>query len=197
MGIIDEIISMAKDNNGMITTAMIVKAGYHKGNLKYLVDKGRLERVARGVYTLPEVWEDEFLSLQNRFKKGIFSCETALFLWNLTDRTPNYYYMTFPSTYNITKPKAENIRCLQTKEPFYSMGIVKIKSPGGNLIAVYNMEHTLCDILKPKNNVDIQLITDAFKRYAKRPDKNIPLLSEYAKMMRVEKRLRAYLEVLL
>jgi hypothetical protein len=59
------------------------------------------------------------------------------------------------------------------------------------------MEHTLCDILKPKNNVDIQLITDAFKRYAKRPDKNIPLLSEYAKMMRVEKRLRAYLEVLL
>ena len=44
---------------------------------------------------------------------------------------------------------------------------------------------------------DIQIITDAFKRYAGRKDKNIPLLSEYAHQLRVEKRLRPYLEVLL
>ena len=52
-------------------------------------------------------------------------------------------------------------------------------------------------ILKPISHTDIQIITDAFKRYAGRKDKNIPLLSEYAHQLRVEKRLRPYLEVLL
>ena len=45
--------------------------------------------------------------LQNRFKKGIYSHETALFLWDLTDRTPNRYCMTFPENYNLTNPKEE------------------------------------------------------------------------------------------
>ena len=49
----------------------------------------------------------------------------------------------------------------------------------------------------PISHTDIQIITDAFKRYAGRKDKNIPLLSEYAHQLRVEKRLRPYLEVLL
>lgn len=47
------------------------------------------------------------------------------------------------------------------------------------------------------SHVDIQVVTEAFKRYATRTDKNIPLLSEYAKTLKVEKKLRAYLEVLL
>ena len=40
-------------------------------------------------------------------------------------------------------------------------------------------------------------MTEAFKRYAKLDKKDIPQLSEYAKLMRVEKKLRSYLEVLL
>jgi len=191
------IIQMVKTNNGMITTAMVVSAGISRGNLKYLVDKGKLEKASRGVYVLPEVWEDEFLNLQSRFKRGIFSSETALFLSDLTDRTPNQYCMTFPSSYNLTKPKAENVRCSQSKEPLYSIGITELKTPGGNTVKAYCMERTLCDILRPHTKTDIQIVTDAFKRYAKRPDKNIPELSEYAKMLRVEKRLRSYLEVLL
>ena len=59
------------------------------------------------------------------------------------------------------------------------------------------MEKTLCDILKTRTNTDIQVISEAFKRYIMYSDKNIPLLSEYAKQMRVEKRVRSYLEVLL
>lgn len=62
---------------------------------------------------------------------------------------------------------------------------------------VYNAERVLCDILRPRNHVDIQIVTAAFKRYAGRKDKNIPVLSEYAKVFKVERKLRAYLEVLL
>ena len=59
------------------------------------------------------------------------------------------------------------------------------------------MERTLCDILRARSRVDIQIVTEAFKRYANRSDRNIPVLSEYAKMLKVETKLRTYLEVLL
>lgn len=75
-----QIIKLAKDNNGVVTTATLSEKGILRGNLKKLVDEGKLEKTARGVYILPEVWEDEFVNLQARFKKGIFSNETALFL---------------------------------------------------------------------------------------------------------------------
>jgi hypothetical protein len=72
-----------------------------------------------------------------------------------------------------------------------------VKTPGGNIVKAYNAERTLCDILRPRNHVDVQIVTDAFKRYTGRKEKNIPLLSEYARMLKVEYRLRSYLEVLL
>ena len=74
-------MEFAKINNGIITTAMVVKAGISRGILKYLSDTGSLEKVSRGVYTLPEAWEDEFVNIQNRYKRGIYSLETALFLY--------------------------------------------------------------------------------------------------------------------
>lgn len=197
MGATEEIIKMAEGNNGVVTTAMVVAAGFSRGNIKYLEDKGLIEKSARGVYILPEVWDDEMFNLQNRFKRGIYSHETALFLWDLTDRTPNAYSMTFPTNYNLTKPKEEKIRCTQCKDVFYDFGIVETNTPGGNEVKVYSIERTLCDILRPQSDVDIQVVAEAFKRYAKRKDKNIPVLSEYAKLLKVEKRLRAYLEVLL
>ena len=93
--------------------------------------------------------------------------------------------------------KAAGILCSCKKEPYYSLGIALVDTPAGNTVRAYNAEKTLCEILKPISHTDIQIITDAFKRYAGRKDKNIPLLSEYAHQLRVEKRLRPYLEVLL
>ena len=197
VGATEEIIRMAKENNGTVTTAMVVAAGFSRGNIKYLVDKGMIEKSARGVYILPEVWDDEIFNLQNRFKRGIYSHETALFLWNLTDRTPNRYHMTFPANYNLTNPKEENVQCVQCTEVLYELGIADVMTPGGNMVKAYSVERTLCDILRPHSRVDIQVVTEAFKRYANKTDRNIPVLSEYSKKLKVEKKLRTYLEVLL
>ena len=101
-----KIIELASQNNGIVTAAMISSAGISRGSLKYLADTGRLDQVSRGVYTLPEVWEDEFVSIQERYKRGIFALDTALFLHDLTDRTPHKFHMAFPYGYNTSSPKA-------------------------------------------------------------------------------------------
>lgn len=197
MNVSDKIIQLAKENNGVVTTATLSEKGILRGNLKKLVDDGKLEKTARGVYILPEIWEDEFVNLQARFKKGIFSNETALFLWDLTDRTPNRYDMTFPNNYNLTNTKNEGVNCSRVKLEWYHEGEIQIESPGGNKITAYNMERTLCDILRKRGGADTGVIAEAFKRYAVRKNKNIPLLSEYAKKFRVEEKVRSYLEVLI
>ena len=197
MGATEKIIKMAQENNGIVTTEMVTATGFSRGNIQYLVDKGMIEKSARGIYVLPEVWDDEIFNLQNRLKRGIYSHETALFLWDLTDRTPSRYHMTFPTNYNLTKLKQENIRCVQCKKALYDLGITEVTTPGGNTVRAYSVERTLCDILRPHSRVDIQVVTEAFKHFITRTDKNIPVLSEYAKILKVETRLRSYLEVLL
>lgn len=192
-----QILNLAQQNNGIITTEMVVAAGISRGSLKHLVDSGELERASRGVYTLPGFWEDEFVNLQSRYKRGIFSLNTALFLCDLTDRTPGKYHMTFPNTYNLSSPKSEGILCCSAKEPLYSLGIDKLMTPGGNAVRAYSAERTLCDILRTKNHTDVQIVSEAFKRYVADKKRNIPKLSKYARLLKVEKKLRSYLEVLL
>ncbi len=192
-----KLLEIAEQNNGIITAAMVVEAGISRGTLKYLSDTGGLEKTSRGVYTLPEVLEDEFVNIQSRFKRGIFAQETALFLCDLTDRTPGRFHMAFPATYNLSGPKQEDIICSSSKEPLYSLGVINLRTPGGNIVRGYCAERSLCDVLRPRNHTDVQIVTDAFKKYVSRKEKDIPLLSEYAHKLRVEERLRAYLEVLL
>lgn len=197
MSNVTRILEIVQKNNGVITSAEVTNVGISRGSLKHLVDSGVLEHASRGVYQLAEVWDDEMYQLQIRYKKGVFSGETALFLSDLTDRTPIRFQMTFPLQYNISSLKKENVKCNRTKPEWYEMGMIQLKTPAGNLVNAYCMEKTLCDILRTQSDTDIQVVSEAFKRYAKRLDKNIPLLSEYAKNLHVEKRLRAYLEVLL
>ena len=193
----EEVIKLAKLNNGTITSAEISKAGVSRGHLDYAIKNGSLERSSRGVYILPENFDDEMYGLQVKYKKGIFSCETALFLHGLTDRTPNRYCMSFPNSYNTSSPSNENVLCHRVAMSFYEIGIVQILTSFQNAVNVYCPEKTLCDILRTQYHVDIQLITEAFKAYVNGNNVNIPLLSEYAEKLKVSDKVRSYLEVLL
>ena len=192
----NRILKAAESNGGTITTEQVNKMKIHRTTLRNMVDKGLLDHPARGVYVLPTKLDDEFYNLQTRFKKGVFSNVSALYLLGFTDRTPIKFDMTFPASYNTSSVKDEII-AHRVKKELYGQGITRVKAPSGNEVNAYCIEHTLCDILKPRYAIDIQIITDAFKRYAKEKNKNLPLLSEFAKISRVEERVRQYLEVLI
>ncbi len=194
---VNQILKMAKENNGLITTTQVTRAGINREHLRLLVERGLLERSDRGVYIVPTNIDDEMFNLQNRYKKGIFSHETALFLLDLTDKTPTRYSMTFPLNYNTSGLKSEKVIYYRVKNELHELGVICGKSPGGNDVRLYRAERTLCDILKGRSRTDIQIIADAFKRYARSVKRDIPLISKYAKCLRVESKLRSYLEVLL
>lgn len=193
----DEILLIARNNNGIITTKMLSEINIARQYIKNLVNHGELFKVSRGIYSLPETWDDEFKNLQLQFRKGFFSKETALFLHDMSDLTPASFSMTFPLSYNLTNVKNAGIIANVANENIYNLGIEKIKTPFGNEILVYNIEKTLCDILRPRSGVEISVITNAFKNYVNSKNKNIPRLSEYTKILKVDQKIRAYLQVLL
>lgn len=191
-----KIMQIAKQNNGIITSREVTKKNIPRIYLKILVDKGKLERIERGVYSRPEVLDDEMFALQSRFKKGIFSHETALFLHNLTDRTPVRYAMTFPAGYNTSSVNKKNVIVYYSVNRLYKIGIISMPTPNGLKVNTYNAERTICELIQKRKKTDIQVTTSAIKSYMEQSKKDIPLLSEYATLFKVEKPLRYYLEVL-
>ena len=192
---IEEIKKLIDKYNGIVTSAMLTKNNIPRLYLKKMTDSGELTYICRGIYASPDAWEDEMFILQAKFPKGVFSHETALYIHGLTDRTPMKYSMTFPYGYHTVSVRAENISEKHTVKKIYDLGITIDKTPCGNDIRLYNIEKTLCDIVKA--GCDVQIVNDAMKRYVKSQNKNIELLYEYADILRVKNKIANYMEVLL
>jgi len=193
----NKINKILEDSRGFITSTQITEAGLQRRILSELVASNKLYRVARGIYVLPGVWEDEMFFLQYRYAKGVFSNETALYLHGMADRTPHTYKMTFAHGYNAAGAKKAGISARFASPETYDLGITEMPSPCGNPIRVYDKERTLCDIVKGNNSCDIQLVNQAMKTYAVSPEKDMAKLFAYAEKLKVKPKIQRYMEVLL
>ena len=191
---IEELLELAED--GTITAAEVTKAGLHRSVLQKLVKSGEIYQFGRGLYVLNSSWEDDFYLLQRKYGRGIYSHDTALYLLGYSDRAPAKYTMTFPKGYNAPSLKQADLIVKRVVPENYKFGIIEIESPSGNPIRVYNLELTLCDILRGKGS-DVQVVVEAMKRYAASKDKNIHNLMQYAEQLRVKPKVLRYMEVLL
>lgn len=167
---IKELLEASTD--GTITAEQVTAAGLHRSVLQELVDSGELYRFGRGLYVRSNAWEDDFYLLQRKYGRGIYSHDTALYLLGYSDRTPAQYTMTFPKGYNSPSLKQESILIKRVVPENYSLGVIEISSPSGNPLRIYDLERTLCDILRGSGS-DIQIITSAMKRYAASKEKDI------------------------
>jgi predicted transcriptional regulator of viral defense system len=193
----DKIRVILRDQNGILLTSDLVKFGISRTYLSVLEKNGEIQRISRGVYSASAYMIDEMVSIQARYKGAIFSHETALYLVELTDRTPLFYSVTVPAGYNATSLKASGAKVYFVNRGLYLTGLTTIKSPHGNDIKTFNLERTICDVLRNRNQIDVQLVNEALKRYVGKKERNIDLLYSYARQFRIQKIVREYIEVLL
>lgn len=184
---------VVRENDGILTLKMLEEQNIHRQYLKQLVDDGELVKVSRGLYVTPDKDVNEFYIIGEQYKTGIFSHNTALYFYDLTDRTPFMLDMTFPSN---VRPNNDMLCPHYINKERLSLGLTTMKLEDGTSIRVYNMERTICDIIRDRNKIDSQIFNTALKEYMKRPDKNLNLLYEYAKIFKISKLLKMYLEVL-
>jgi len=194
---IEKIRHIIREQNGLLLTSDLMKYEIPRTYLSMLEKIGEVQRISRGVYSATDKMNDEMANLQARYKGAIFSHETALYLLDLTDRTPLFYSVTVPSGYNATSVKANGVKVYFVNHRLYPLGLITKKSPHGYDIKTFNLERTICDVLRCRNHIDIQFINESLKRYVGEKGRNIDLLYRYAGQFRIQKIVRQYIEVLL
>lgn len=197
MNYLEKIEVLIKQQNGTILSADLDKYGIPRKYLQILIAEGRLEKCDRGIYVTVDAIEDEMFAMQKKYSKLIYSHETALFMHDLSDRTPFEYSATVPSGYKVVSNVADKFKIYYVKKELHELGAISLKSSFGNQIRVYNIERTICDIIKSRSRVDIQILNEALRRYVKIKSSDYSLLMDYAKKLNIEKVLKNYLEVIL
>lgn len=192
-----ELQQILSQNGGTITTAQANIIGISNERLRLLVKAGELERVSHGVYVSPDEFADKMYIAQQRRPKIIYSHETALFLHDLTDRDPISYTVTVPTGYNAINLRKDGLVVFTVKKELHKTGTTEMKTMFGHTVTAYGLERTICDCIRSRNQMDIAIVTDAMKRYARRRDKNLNVLMQMAEVFHVTKLLRSYMEVLL
>lgn len=194
---LERIRKLLEDQHGTLLTSDLAKFNIPRIYLSILEHNGEIERVSRGVYRLVASIEDEMFTFQARYKSTVFSHETALYLHDLTDRTPLSYSISVPVGYHSINLKESGYKIFYVNRDLFDLGVISMKSPHGNEIRTTNLERTICDVMRSRSRIDVQFVNEALKKYVIHKNRNIDQLYNYAKKFRIQKIVREYVEVLL
>jgi predicted transcriptional regulator of viral defense system len=197
MNNLEKLEKLIQKQHGTVLSSDLDQYEIPRTYLKMMVAEGKLERVDRGVYVSTDSIEDEMFSMQTKYPKLSFSHETALYLHDLTGRTPFEYSASVPSGYKVVGSVAERFKIYYIKKDLHEIGVETIQSTHGNSIKTYNIERTICDLIRSRNRIDGQIFNEALKRFVKLSSTDFSLLMDYAKKLKIDTVLKHYLEVLL
>lgn len=181
---------------GSITTREASELGVHRSTMANWARIGKLNRISKGVYALPSEIPDYLYNLQLRCKRGVYSHETALYLHGLSDRTPLVHVMTVPKGYNVSSFKNDPVKFRWVETKYYDIGIIDVKTAHGNTIKAYNLERTICDIIRHRNKMDPAILNAALRDYTKSSTAKLSLLNIYSKQLGIYAVLKKVMGVL-
>ncbi len=189
--------AIAKEHGGIIESKVAMRHGVSKAMLYKLCKEEKIHRIVKGQYILPDDMQDELLSISKRSEHIIFSHETALFLHGISDRTPFEHTVTAPSGCTPSVAIKAECKVYYIKQELFYLGKIALKTPAGNNVPVYDLERTICDVVRSRNKLGTETFLTALKLYAANPRKDLNKLNYYAKKMRIANVLHQYLEVIL
>lgn len=185
------------DSSGILLTKNALQGGIKKDAFYRFISDHSFEKVAQGVYLSPSSWEDRAFVLHQRCSHAVFSHDEALFHYGLTDKEPFQQTITIYSGYNTKNLRKAGIKVFTVKKELLPIGRIEILNSFNHRIPMYDLERTVCDLIRSRSFFEIQDFQTALKTYILRPDKNMNKLMDYAPLFHIEKLLRQYLEVLL
>lgn len=184
-----------EDNDGLLNFNQVKQLGLSYYTLNLMLANKEVSSDERGLYSLPDVYIDEWFAIQHRFPKGIFSLDSALWLHGLSLTVPFQFTLSFPYGTNTKNLKQNNILPIVLRS-YYDIGIEQLERQPKQSILVYSRERTLAECLRPIYKMDIQLISTAFQIYFKSNQHHLDELYYYGKLFKVTSKLQSYIEVL-
>ncbi|MBR6267322.1 MAG: hypothetical protein IKR28_03185 [Selenomonadaceae bacterium] len=166
---------------------------------KNMVATGELQRIHKGIYTYrgSDEPDNDMVLVQQFFPQAIFSIFTAASYHDLTTVIPRKVQITLPSsgTRRFVLPDYPPIEIFFSSDRTMSLGAERVELEG-QMVSIYNRERTVCDMFRYLDKTGLDTAIEVFKAYmADIRGRNIQMLMEYAKKLRVYKYISQYVEV--
>lgn len=193
----EEMQEFVKNSNGIITYSAMIENGFSKYYIEKLVKDGIIRKYSRGIYVRNDIFEDDFYILQQKNSKIIFSFNTAMYFLNETERTPDKIDITVYKGYNVHR-LSKNLRIHYVSKKYWDLGVIEVETIYGFKVNVYNLERTLCDIVRSKNTgIDKEQTNKFIQKMIMKNKVNSIVLMDYAKKFNCEKKVKEIVDILM
>ena len=173
-------------NGGYISSAE-AKAQSLYNQLLYEVEKGTIIRVRRGVYALNEGLAKPMVDVGRLVPGGVLCMYSAWSYYSLTTQIPQSYCIAIERSRKVVLPEYPPIELYFFSNNIFELGVSETVIEGFK-VNVYDLEKSVCDAIKYRNKIGIDVSSEILRNYLKRKDCNIARLYSYASAMRIGKR---------
>lgn len=156
--------------------------------------EGKLLKIRNGVYATLDALAGGMIDIETLVPDGILCLYSAWHFYGMTTRIPNSYYIAIGRKRRVRLLEAIDLTLVYQKDDLLKIGRTS-ETIDGIAIAIYDRERCLCDALKYRNKIGIDVMAEILNAYLAYPDKDLGRLAEYAKQLRVFKLLSTYLDV--
>lgn len=188
-----------RDRGGVLKTGEALSAGIHPRTLYEMEKGGILERLARGLYRLadmPPLGNPDLVSVAIKVPNGVVCLISALAYHEITTQIPHEVYLSLRRGAEPPRMEYPPIRIFWFTGEAFTEGIGKYEMDGVQ-VRVYSPEKTIADCFKYRNKIGLDTAIEALKLYRERKRFMVDDLVRFARVCRVEKVMRPYLEALL
>ncbi len=188
-----------RKHGGVLRASEAMRAGIHPDTLYSMRDAGTLERLSRGLYRLaesPALSNPDFVLVAQRIPNGVICLISALSFHDMTTQVPHEVYVALQRGAEEPRLDYPPLRSFRFTGKAFTEGI-ETHSLDGVRLRVYSTEKTLADCFKYRNKIGLDVALEALKLYAERKDVKVDEVMRYARICRVERVMRPYLEATL
>ena len=166
--------------------------------LYLLLKEGKLKKIGEGLYTLRDFSIDEKFSLvevSKQIPEGVFCLLTALEFQEMTTQVPHEVWIALDNSAYVPKIESVQLRVVRMSGESLSSGISEY-SIEGIPVKIYTPAKTVADCFKFRNKIGLDIAIEALRDYIQGSYGTLDELWKYAKICRVQKIIRPYLEVM-
>lgn len=196
---VDKVKAIFCQHDGVMRTGEALGYGIHPKTLYAMRDSGILETLSRGLYRLRDIslsGSDDLITVAHRIPRARICLISALSFHGITTQIPHKVYCAIPR--DIHKPCIDYppVQFFRFSESSYSDGI-ESHIMSGIKVQVYNVEKTIADCFKYRNQIGMDTVLEALHLYRERKPLNVDQLLTYARICRVYNVMTPYLEAVL
>ena len=156
--------------------------------------KGELIQIRRGVYANIDQLSGNMIDINSVVPNGILCLWSAWSIHQLTTSMPQSFHVAIKRDRKVTTPSFPKVEIHHYTESLLKIGVTTMIIDGFK-IRIYDVERCVCDAVKFRNKIGIDVCSEIINNYLKRYDRNLTKLMDYARRLRVGNILEKYLQV--